>query len=126
MKKEWKPEFEHVKRVFPDAEVFPVDANYELFHAVVDGVRMIFYPHKTSAGNYHVRVRNGTPGKKTEFSVLAMILQESKPPSCTFSVKNGPCWYIEEKQEEVLSMAPQYRKYYDASKDGSKFQGKFV
>lgn len=110
----WTREFNHVKKVFPEAEVFRVDAEYEAFHAILGGVRMIFYPHKTSANNYHLRMRNGTPQKRLEFSALAIILDRSKPPSCTFSVKNSWWSFNYDEHERILSKTPQFKKYWDA------------
>ena len=46
-KKGWQKELDHVLTVFPDAQVTEVNAAYEVFHVIVDGVRMIFYPHTT-------------------------------------------------------------------------------
>ena len=78
-----------VKFVFQDSEVFEVDAEYEYFHAIVDGIRLIFYPHKVKGtDNINVRVRNGTHQRKKEFLELARILKLSIPSWPMFRVNN--------------------------------------
>src|SRR5574343_1585571 len=85
----YKYEIAQVKNIFPDAEVFEVEADYEAFHAIVDGIRLIFYPHTVrGTGNGHVRLRNGHPKRQNEFLCLAAILQSSQSPQCNFHVKN--------------------------------------
>jgi len=109
---EFKEEYQRVKAVFPDAEIFAVDAQYEDFHAIVDEVRLIFYPHRVkSTGNRHIRLRNGTPAQKDKFLAIAHILKEHSGFSSTFSVKNTTLypWDIDEKK--LLSKYPHLEKY---------------
>lgn len=113
MGKSWINEFELVKKVFPDSEVYLVNAEYEVFHAVVDGVRLIFYPHKTSSNNYHLRIRNGSPKRKEDFNCLAGILGNSKNPSCTFHVKNMHGIWHNNYEKCQLS---KYNQYWENAK----------
>lgn len=107
-----KQEMKLVKTVFPDAEVFEVAAQYENFHAIVDGVRMIFYPHTVrGTGNSHTRVRNGTPKLEDKFAKLVAILTLAKPINCTFSVKNKTCRIWEMGRNYDFSNSP-YQEYY--------------
>jgi hypothetical protein len=55
--------------------------DYEAFTYTAPGVRLIFYPHKTSAGNQHIRVRAG--GKCEAGKVRAAIFALAEN-SCTF------------------------------------------
>ena len=57
--------------------------DYEAFTFKANDLNLIFYPHKTSAGNYHIRVR-GT-GKNIE-GVLKLLYKKSGF-NCTFSRK---------------------------------------
>jgi hypothetical protein len=62
-------------------KVTPGVHDYEAFVYEAEGVRLIFYPHKTSAGNYHIRVRTG--GKCNPAKVKAAIYALAEN-SCTF------------------------------------------
>lgn len=63
-----------------------------------EDVRLVIYPHRSTAGHYHLRVRdNGSKNKARAAGVMrAMDRGEGLPPtesdrvhfSCTFSVKN--------------------------------------
>src|ERR1700744_4085952 len=47
-----------------DCEVAPSTAMFELAKIKGDGISLVLYPHKTSASNYHIRVRdNGSKDK---------------------------------------------------------------
>lgn len=111
-----KRQMKLIKNIFPDAEVYEVKADYEDFHAIIDGVKMIFYPHKVkSTHNYHTRVRNGSPLKKDRFLALVSILNSGKQPSCTFTVKNhfaSTFWFGENKRN-IETRFPEYQKYWE-------------
>ena len=111
---DWKGEMEIIKFVFPDAQIISTNAQYEAFHAIVDGIRMIFYPHKSSSNNYHLRVRNGSTSRNEDFLDLAGILQNSKPTDCTFTVKNQnmALWLKFRKDCPVKK----YKSYWDNAK----------
>lgn len=59
--------------------------DYEAFLYTEMGVRLIFYPHRTSAGNYHIRVRSqGSKQPKRAMTLMAM-LYIGAGNNCTFS-----------------------------------------
>lgn len=51
-------------------------------------VRIVFYPHKTSAGHYHLRLRDEGSKDKARFKELADRLYIGSGYTCTFQVKN--------------------------------------
>lgn len=55
--------------------------DYEAFTYTASGVRLIFYPHKTSAGNRHIRVRSvgNCDAQKLQEAIFALAEN-----SCTF------------------------------------------
>lgn len=61
--------------------VLPGVHDYEAF--VYEGVdlKLIFYPHKTSAGNHHIRVRTSGKFKKAALREAIFALAEN---TCTF------------------------------------------
>lgn len=52
-------------------------------------VRIVFYPHRTSAGNYHLRIRDEGSKDKRRFNDLAERLYIGSGFSCTFQMKNS-------------------------------------
>jgi hypothetical protein len=73
---------------------------YEIATVKGDGVQLVIYPHKTTAGHHHARVRdNGSKDKARARHVLhALETGEGLPEdirwkvqfTCTFTVKNYP------------------------------------
>lgn len=71
------------------------DANYEIAKVRGDGVSLVLYPHRTTAMNYHVRVRNNGSKDKAKAGRVMQALNrgEGLPEeiadqirvSCTFS-----------------------------------------
>lgn len=109
--KDVKIQIKRIKSMFPDAEIFEVDADYEDFHAIIDGIRMIFYPHKVrSTHNYHTRVRNGSTKRGEEFLALATILNIN----ANYPVKNEyrRVWWHGENKENIMKQFPKYQKYW--------------
>ncbi len=106
-------EIDRIKAIFKDAEVFEVDADYEIFHAKIDGVRLVFYPHKTSTGNKHLRVRNGTPKRKNEFLALATILNISMNIPVKNECRN--VWWHGDNKEAIKESYPKYQSYWEAA-----------
>jgi len=78
-------EFKMAKKILKDFKGdFKWSKNdYEAFTFKNDNINIIFYPHKTSAGNYHIRVR-GTGNNIKD--VLALLYNKSGF-NCTFSFK---------------------------------------
>ena len=83
-------EFKLAKKILgaTDYELFWVDVDYQLFVFEYDGVRLVFYPHKTKGtGNTHVRVRSES---KPHVKFIAHWLMErlsNREYNCTFSAK---------------------------------------
>lgn len=75
-------------------------ARYEIAKVKGEGVSLVIYPHKTTAGNHHARVRdNGSKSPEIASRVMiALDKGEGLPEkladrirfSCTFSAKNYP------------------------------------
>lgn len=62
-------------------KVEPGVHDYEAFTYTAPGVRLIFYPHRTSAGNQHIRVRVGGKCEPDKLRAAIFALAEN---SCTF------------------------------------------
>lgn len=79
----FRDEFEKAKhRLAPlGGKVSPGVHDYEAFIYEADGIRLIFYPHKTSAGNHHIRVRKGGSCHPAKLKAAIFALAEN---SCTF------------------------------------------
>lgn len=79
----FKDEFAKAKeRLAPLGGTVTAGTNdYEAFIYEADGIRLIFYPHKTSAFNYHIRVREGGKCKPQKLREAIFALAEN---SCTF------------------------------------------
>ena len=58
--------------------------DYEAFTFKNDEINIIFYPHKTSAGNYHIRVR----GNGKNINEFLDLLYKKSGFNCTFSRKH--------------------------------------
>ena len=82
-KKLFKAEFETAKkRLAPlGGTVSPGIHDYEAFIYEGDGVRLIFYPHRTSASNYHIRIRTGGKCDPEALRKAIFALAEN---TCTF------------------------------------------
>jgi hypothetical protein len=78
-----RDEFETAKkRLAPlGGKVEPGVHDYEAFTYERPGLRLIFYPHKTSAQNYHIRVRSVG---KTDPKVLRKAIFALAENTCTF------------------------------------------
>jgi len=61
--------------------------DYEAFIYEGPKLRLIFYPHKTSAGNYHIRVR---PSGKFDMDTLRAALFALEENTCTFQCPTHP------------------------------------
>lgn len=62
-------------------------ADYEAFIYKSDGVRIIFYPHKTSASNHHIRIRDSGSKDVKRFKEITGALRIAAGNCCTFSMK---------------------------------------
>lgn len=88
-RKLYRPEFEVAREVLSGRkgtlEWSPHD--YEAFTWVENDVRLVFYPHRTSAWNYHLRVRDGGSKSKVMADLIMRLLDDSVS-GCTFSRTN--------------------------------------
>lgn len=85
-KRDYKLEFE-IARVVLDGELGELSWGVHDYEAMVfasPDVRLIFYPHKTSAGNYHLRIREQGSKDKERAEFLMDRLQIGSGHSCTF------------------------------------------
>lgn len=62
-------------------DVLPGEHDYEAFTYSAPGIRLIFYPHRTSAGNYHIRVRAAGKPETKKLRDAIFALAEN---TCTF------------------------------------------
>ncbi len=60
--------------------------DYQAFTYKSDDVSLVFYPHKTTAGNHHIRVRNQNSKNKDKAYQLMKSLYDSSF-DCTFKYK---------------------------------------
>lgn len=63
-----------------------VTADYQTARIVGDGVRLVIYPHRTSAGNYHLRLRDEGSAKPMAAIHVAKALDKAAGYNCTFSM----------------------------------------
>jgi len=91
-KRAWQDEFDVAARVLkddPGALEWATD-DYVAFRYREPTARIVFYPHKSSAGNYHLRIRDEGSKDKARFIELAARLYMGAGHNCTFQVKNTP------------------------------------
>jgi hypothetical protein len=88
------PEFETAKERLASlgGQVTPGAHDYEAFVYEVEGLRLIFYPHRTTAGNYHIRIR--TSGKFNR-EVLRKAIFALAENTCTFQFPADPVMHRE-------------------------------
>jgi len=67
--------------------LFDSDYDYECFRYTDDGIVIIFYPHRTSARNYHIRVRDGGSKNKGKADLIMKMLDDGAGYNCTFQRK---------------------------------------
>ena len=89
-RKLYKTEFELAQRILADEggalEWSPYD--YEVFTYKAPGVSLVFYPHRTSASNYHIRVRDQNSKNSAEADRIMDKLDTETGFNCTFSRKS--------------------------------------
>lgn len=77
-----------IERLAPLGGVVSPGVNdYEAFVYDVPGLRMIFYPHRTTARNYHIRMR---PTGKVNGEVLRKAIYALAENTCTFQCPSHP------------------------------------
>lgn len=85
----YKEEFAQAQQILAgiEGELFRVNYDYESFRFKNKEVCIIFYPHRTSNGNYHIRVRDGGSSNKKLADDLMDKLYIESGYNCTFSKK---------------------------------------
>lgn len=63
---------------------------YEIWRVDSGKVSLIVYPHRTSAGHYHLRVRNNGSKDKTKATEIMDRLDRDSGANCTFQCKSKP------------------------------------
>ncbi len=87
----WQDEYDVAALVLkeePGALEWATD-DYVAFRYREPDVRIVFYPHRTSAGHYHLRIRDEGSKDKRRFATLAESLYVGSGFSCTFQMKNS-------------------------------------
>ncbi len=79
------------------------ETQYEIMRWVHDDLVLIFYPHRTTAGNYHVRVRAGKCGDRKLLRRCVMALAEN---SCSFQFPTEPEFHAEGVQQALAENRP--------------------
>jgi len=83
-KKAFGAEFQKAQaRLAPlGGKVEPGVFDYEAFTYTAPGLKLIFYPHRTTAGNYHIRIRHvGKPDPKALRAAIFALAENT----CTFT-----------------------------------------
>ena len=79
------------------------EEDYEAFLYETDNIRLIFYPHKTSANNYHIRVRDGGSKNKIRAQAIMDVIQFDLKTDCTFQQKQNYRWvHCTDKQKAQI------------------------
>ena len=87
----YTPEFKMAAKILKgyDGKLEWSTNDYVAFTFVSEDLKLIFYPHKTSAGNRHIRVRDGGCKSVEDFTRVATLLYKGSGSNCTFPVKMG-------------------------------------
>ena len=90
-RKKFKEEYNLAKHILSDQGIIEwSEHDYQIFTFKNEDVTLVFYPHRTSAWNYHVRVRNQGSKNKKEADRIMMELDAKSGYNCTFSRKATP------------------------------------
>lgn len=84
-KRHFKTEYEDAGRRLAHlgGKLEPGVHDYQAFTFTMPGLRLVFYPHKTSASNKHIRVRaEGKPDSELLFEAIKALRTDNF--SCTF------------------------------------------
>ena len=87
--KELRSELPTARKILKDENVIfeEVFRNYILFKIKSEGVCIVAYPHKTSAGNRHVRIRNENSSNKEELMRIMEKLRDESGNDCRYHFK---------------------------------------
>lgn len=67
------------------AYLFLTDAPYQVAKVIGDRFKLVIYPHRTTAGNYHLRVRDEGSADKERARTVALALNRAAGCNCTFT-----------------------------------------
>jgi hypothetical protein len=87
---DWQDEHDLALSILPDARLVWVLKNYIAFRILGDDFSLVVYPHKTSAGNHHARVRDENSKNKLNAVIAMKKLYEESGHNCTFQAKKYP------------------------------------
>jgi hypothetical protein len=79
------------------------EVRHEVLRWVHADLVLIFYPHKTTAGNYHVRVRAGRCADRKLLRKCVMALAEN---TCNFQFPTEPAFHEEGVRQAVTENRP--------------------
>lgn len=84
-------------------KLMPSDVAYEVMRWVHPELVLIFYPHRTTAGNYHIRVRAGRCKDRKLLRKVIMALAEN---SCQFQCPTEQAFHNEGVRQAVELSRP--------------------
>lgn len=70
-----------------NCDVFLSNAKYQIAKIKGDGVQLVLYPHKTTAGNHHIRIRDENSKDPKKALAIADALDKTAGFNCTFQMK---------------------------------------
>lgn len=87
----WQDEFDVAALVLKGepGELVWAEDDYVAFRYREPTVRIVFYPHRTTAMNHHLRIRDEHSKDPARFKELVARLYVGSGLSCTFSMKGG-------------------------------------
>lgn len=87
--KELKSEIHSARIILSDEDVQfqEINKNYILFKIIGNDFKIVAYPHKTSAGNRHVRVRDENSKNKKESLRIMKKLYDLSGNNCRYQSK---------------------------------------
>lgn len=72
-----------------NCSIEPGADQYQTAKIVGDGVKLVIYPHKSTAGNYHLRIRDENSKDPVKALAIANALDVDSGFSCTFQMKHA-------------------------------------
>lgn len=86
---EWQQDFDLAQSLlagYPGKLEIATDP-YVAFRYIEEGLRIVFYPHRTTAGHYHIRTRVEPCNRRPEARRIQAMLDKGAGPNCTFTWK---------------------------------------
>lgn len=85
-----------------------VEHDYQAFqYRIKDDVTLVFYPHKTSAMNHHIRVREQGSKDKARANAIMAVMAIDLANDCTFHQKGQwpQHWFKPHEQDKLRKAA---------------------